>query len=70
MDKASDLFELGQKVEIICNCPLRGLEGELVFVSDDCLQVEVSIDYWTNKYSDKECSSYFRGLATDVEPLK
>lgn len=62
MEKATDFFKYGEMVEIVTKCPLRGLEGELVYVSDDSLQIEVSINY----EGFENCSSYFRGFVKDI----
>lgn len=63
MVKASDFFSYGEQVEIIAECPLKGLKGELVYVSEESLQIEVIIEY--DEY--ENCTSYFIGFAKDIK---
>lgn len=65
MAKASDFFKDGEIVEIVTICPLRGLEGELVYVSDESMQIEVLIEY----EGFENCSSYFRGNVEDIRKI-
>jgi hypothetical protein len=60
---ASNYFKYDDEVEITFDCPLKGYKGQLVYVSDESLQIEVNIN------NEDERGYYFRGLATDVRKL-
>lgn len=65
---ASDKFNYDDKVRIIYDCPLKGLEGELAYVSEDSEQVEVLITQMVTV--ERDCTSYYRGLAEDIEKVE
>lgn len=64
-----EIYELGDIVEIVLDCPFKGLQGVLTYLSDDSSQIEVLIGYDGFK-GDIECSSYFRGFAENLKKIK
>jgi hypothetical protein len=62
---ASDFLKYGEQVEIVADCPLRGLKGELAYVSEESLQVEVFVAYEESE----KCSSYFTGYTKDIKKV-
>lgn len=67
MKTASDEFSYDDLVKITLDCPLKGMVGNLTYISEDSLQVEVHIDLYDE--DERECTSYFRGFATDVSKV-
>lgn len=67
VDSTSKSFSLGNQVEIIADCPFKGLKGELTYVSEESTQVEVTINI--SNTDERECSSYFRGDVTDIKSI-
>lgn len=65
IEKAADVYNCGDKVEIIADCPLKGLQGELTYVSEDSLRIEVRIGY----KNFNNCTSYFDGYIKDIQGI-
>lgn len=65
---ASQMYTLGEEVEIIANCPFNGMKGELAYVSEESMQIEVSINNFIKE--GQEGFSYYRGNATDIKKTK
>lgn len=64
---ASDIFEYDELVEVIFDCQFKGQKGNLAYVSEESLQIEVLIEH--EDIEGRTCMSYFTGFTTDIKKV-